>query len=324
MNVFSRSDASLVVTILVLPGSSMMSVACTIDPMRAANRMAHEAIFDWTIHTLDGASALLSCDLPLTVGTKFQPAIGGNILIIIAGFDSDLHAGKDAVPKIAKAAPKYDAVGGVEAGSWLLARAGLLNGRNATTHWEDLEEFTNAHPKIDVLPDRYVIDGKYFTTGGASPTFDLMLHLIRSRRGVAFAMEVASAFIYDEAHTPTDAQMLVSLGHLNTIEPRVASAIRIMESHIDEPLAVASIAREMGLSVRMLENLFTAALSISPGKYYRNLRLQVAHRLAVDTKLSAQEIAIRTGFNSLSAFSRSYKNCFGVSPTQSRSLKHVD
>ena len=318
MNLFLPSNAPLSVTVLVLPGSSMMSVACTIDPMRAANRMAHGTIFDWAVHTLDGASALLSCGLPLSIDSKFGSAVGGNILIVVAGFDSDLHAGKDAVPKIAKAASKYDCVGGVEAGPWLLARAGLLNGLRATTHWEDLEDFTNSHPEIDVIPDRYVIDGKYFTTGGASPTFDLMLHLIRSRRGVAFAMEVASSFIYDEAHTPTDAQMLVSLGHLNTFEPRVANAIRIMESRIDEPVSINTIATEMEMSVRMLENLFLEALKISPGKYYRDLRLRVARRLIVDTKLSVLEIAIRTGFNSLSAFSRSYKNRFGVSPTQSR------
>ncbi len=321
MDVFSPSDSPLSVAVLVLPGSSMMSVACTIDPMRAANRMAHRTIFDWAVHTLDGESTLLSCGLPLSINSIFGSAAGGNILIVVAGFDSDLHAGKGAVPTIVKAAARYDCVGGVEAGAWLLARGGLLNGLRATTHWEDLEDFTNNHPEIDVIPDRFVVDGKYFTTGGASPTFDLMLHLIRSRHGVAFAMEVASIFIYDEAHTPTDAQMLVSLGHLNTFEPRIADAIRIMESRIDEPISVRAIATEMEMSVRMLENLFLEALSISPGKYYRDLRLQVALKLIVDTKLSVLEIAIRTGFNSLSAFSRSYKNKFGVSPMKSR--KHV-
>ncbi|MGE4612106.1 MAG: GlxA family transcriptional regulator [Paracoccaceae bacterium] len=320
MNIFAPTDAPLKVSVLVLPGSSIMSVACTLDPMRATNRLVDKNIFDWTIHTLDGASALLSCDLPLSADSKFSSDVGGDILMIIAGFDSDLYAGKNAVPRIVRAAQQYDAVVGVEAGAWLLARAGLLNGRKATTHWEDLEDFTNNHSKIDVIPDRYVIDGKFVTTGGASPTFDLMLHLIRSRLGVGFAMEVAGAFIYDEAHAPTEAQMLVSLGHLNTFEPRVAEAIRYMESRIDEPVSVARIAREMRLSVRMLENLFLRALNVSPGKYYRDLRLQVARRLAVDTKLSIQEIAVRTGFNSLSAFSRSYKSSFGVSPTQSRNM----
>lgn len=318
MTIFSPSQAPLSVTVLLLPGSSMMSVACTIDPMRAANRMAREVVFDWNVHTLDGHPAMLSCGLPLSSKYEFGSDKGGDILIVVAGFDSDLHAEKKAVSRIARAAPRYNCIGGVEAGGLILARAGLLNGRKATTHWEDLEDFAHAFPQIDVMPDRYVIDGKYFTTGGASPTFDLMLHLIRSRRGIAFAMEVASVFIYDEAHTPGDAQSLVSLGHLSKVEPRIVNAIRIMETHIDDPLAIRVIAERLDMSVRMLENLFEGAMQISPGKYYRNLRLQVARRLTEETRLSAQEIAVRTGFNSLSAFSRSFKTNFGISPMQSR------
>lgn len=318
MTVFTTSQASLSVVVLVLPGSSMMSVACTIDPMRAANRMARHKIFDWKVQTLDGAPVMMSCGLPLSSEHKFDVKSGADVLIIVAGFDSDLHASRASVTSIGKAASKFSCVGGVEAGSLILARAGLLNGRSATTHWEDLEDFTHAYPDIDVRPDRYVIEGKYFTTGGASPTFDLMLHLIRTRHGIAFAMEVASAFIYDDVHRPSDAQSIVSLGHLNKIEPRIVDAIRIMENHIEEPLAINDIAQKIPISVRMLENLFGDAMQVSPGKYYRNLRLQVARRLAEETKLSAQEIAVRTGFNSLSAFSRAFKNRFDMSPMQSR------
>ena len=90
-------------------------------------------------------------------------------------------------------------------------RAGLLEGRAATTHWEDMEDFVAAFPGVDVRPDRYVIDGPVFTSGGAAPTFDLMLHLVRSRLGMAVALDVASVFIYDQSREATDAQPLVSL-----------------------------------------------------------------------------------------------------------------
>ncbi len=96
-------------------------------------------------------------------------------------------------------------LGGAEAGTWLVARAGLLEGRSATTHWEDMEDFSAAFPGTDVRPDRYVIDGPVFTCGGASPTFDLMLHLVRSRLGMAVALDVASVFIYDQSRAATDA-----------------------------------------------------------------------------------------------------------------------
>ena len=321
MNIFLPSDDTLRISLVVLPGSSMMSVACAIDPLRAANRMAGKVVFDWKIHTFDGGPALLSCGLPLSVDSKFDTSARGDVLIVIAGFDSDVHADKRSLKQISQTASRYSSVGGVEAGGWLLARAGLLNGRSATTHWEDLEDFAQKHPEVDVIPDRYVIDGKYFTTGGASPTVDFMLHLFRSRRGIAFAMEVASAFIYDEAHAPTDAQSVVSMGHLGDVEPRIVEAIKIMEAHIDDPLSVANIARQIGISVRSLENLFQSVLLVSPGKYYRALRLSVARRMAIDTKLSVQEIAVRTGFNSLSAFSRSFKSAFGLSPLQARLSK---
>ncbi len=261
---------------------------------------------------------MLSCGLPLTADGQFEKSSKGDLLVVIAGFDAELHAERRDIANISHSARNHRVVGGVEAGGWLLARAGLLNGLRATTHWEDLEDFSNANPHIDVIPDRYVIDGRVFTTGGASPTFDLMLHLIRQRRGVGFAMEVASLFIYDEAHMPTDAQSLVSLGHLTTMEPRVAEAIRIMEAHIDDPIGIEPLADQIGLSVRMLEKLFTEMLETPPGKYYRSLRLQVARRLTLETKLPIQEIAIRTGFNSISAFSRAYKSRFGQSPQAAR------
>ena len=107
---------------------------------------------------------------------------------------------------------RFDAVGGIEAGSWILARCGLLDNKNATTHWEDQEEFSLRFPRVKLKPDRFVIDDAVFTTGGASPTFDFMLHLIRTRYGYPLALEVSSAFIYDSSHSATDTQPLVSLG----------------------------------------------------------------------------------------------------------------
>ncbi len=320
MNVFSQSDEALSVTLLILPDSSMMSVACTLDPMRAANRIARRTVFDWRIQTLDGGPATLTCGLPVEADSAFGTQSNDDILIIIAGFDQYYYADKIIVSRLAKLARYYKAVGGVEAGSWLMARAGLLDGHRATTHWEDLEIFTEKHPEIDVVPDRFVIDRRYFTTGGASPTFDLMLHLIRARLGVSFSMQVASVFIYDEAHKSSDAQPLMSLGRLGTVEPRVAAAIRVMEAHIDEPVTINEVSGKIKLSTRTLEALFLENLQISPGKYYRQIRLQAASRLMIETRISLQEVAVRTGFNSLTAFSRAFKIHFGNSPGQWRKL----
>ena len=168
---------------------------------------------------------------------------------VVGGFGTQRSCGtRPCCPGIAARHGRHAPVGGVEAGTWLVGRAGLLEGRAATTHWEDMEDFSAAFPGADVRPDRYVIDGPVFTTGGASPTFDLMLHLIRTRLGMAVALDVASVFIYDQARAATDAQPLVSLGRLDGYDPRLAQAIRLMEAHVDQPLTIAAIAKRAGVT----------------------------------------------------------------------------
>jgi transcriptional regulator GlxA family with amidase domain len=149
------------------------------------------------------------------------------------------------------------------------------------------------------------------TAGGASPAFDLVLHLIRSRFGAAVALDVASVFVYDEAHAGTDAQPLVSLGRLKAREPRVAAAIRLMEASLDRPLSSGAIARRVGVSVRTLEALFRRSLGVGPGAYGVQLRLQAARKMVTDTDLPLGEVALRTGFASASSFAHSFRRHTG-------------
>ncbi|MGB6116670.1 MAG: helix-turn-helix domain-containing protein, partial [Mesorhizobium sp.] len=196
--------------------------------------------------------------------------------------------------------------------------AGLLAGRTATTHWEDLEDFASSFPEADVRPDRYVIDGNLFTCGGAAPAFDMMLHLVRARLGAAVAVDAASVFIYDQVRPATDPQPLVSLGRLNARDPRLAQAVRLMESHIAEPLTIAAIALRVGLSTRALELLFRRVLGETPGAYSLRLRLAAARRLVLDTSEPMADIAARTGFYSASAFSRAFSVAFDTPPAKMR------
>ena len=181
-----------------------------------------------------------------------------------------------------------------------------------------MEDFAAAFPGADVRPDRYVIDGPVFTTGGASPTFDLMLHLIRSRLGMAVALDVASVFIYDQSRTATDAQPLVSLGRLDGYDQRLAEAVRLMEAHVDRPMTVGAIARRLGITPRTLEEIFRRSIGETPGAYYLRLRLGAARRLVVDTRVAMAEIAARTGFSSAGVFSRAFARSFGQAPTRMR------
>lgn len=318
MSIFTPSDEKLRVTLLVLPDSSMMSLASVLDTMRAANRIGGKVLFEWETVTLNGRVARLTCGLKVEPDSTLDLDCRGDALIVIASFNQQQHAGPAHLKLIKRLARNFSAIGGIEAGSWILARCGLLEHRSATTHREDFEEFSAHFPMINLKPDRFVIDGKFFTTGGASPTFDFMLYLIRARFGYPLAMEVASTFIYDSPRSSTDMQPLVSLGMLETNEPRVAAAIQVMEQHIDDPLSISQVAAQVELSVRMLEYLYRQTLKLTPAAYYRRLRLQIARRMVVDTRLRMQEIAVRTGFNSLPSFSRRFKSYYQQSPGECR------
>jgi transcriptional regulator GlxA family with amidase domain len=316
--IFRTEHAPLKVTFLIFSGASIMCVASAIDPLRAANRIVGERLFDFKLVSLTGEAPVTTCGLPVAVSGRFDASERTDMLAVVAGFGTQNYTTAAFMAGLRRAARAARACGGIEAGTWLVARAGLLEGRAATTHWEDLEDFTAAFPGVDVRPDRYVIDGPVFTSGGAAPTFDLMLHLIRSRLGMAVALDVASVFIYDQARAATDAQPLVSLGRLDGFDPRLAHAVRLMEAHIDQPLAVAGIARRAKITPRTLENIFRKSVGETPGAYYLRLRLVAARKLVTDTAAPMADIAARTGFSSAAAFSRAFARSFGKPPSHFR------
>ncbi|MEH6446551.1 MAG: GlxA family transcriptional regulator [Oceanospirillaceae bacterium] len=318
MSLFSSSASTLKVVILLLPQSSLMSLAATLDTMRAANRISRRNLFDWQVSTVDGEPATLSCGQKIHPDGSLQEIQQGDLLICIAAFSHQKHMPARYLTLFKKQARNFAYIGGVESGSWILARAGYLQDRRATTHWEDLEDFRDAFTNVSVQPDRYVIDGKYFTTGGAAPTIDLFLHLIGTRYGHTLALEVASVFIYNGGQHAQTPQPLVSLGALQTQQPKIAAAIRLMEKHIDTPITSRNIAEQLGVSSRSLELLFRKELTTSPHRYYKRLRLQVAKRLVLGSEHNMQEVAIRCGFNSLAAFSREFKRFFEMSPMRYR------
>lgn len=317
-SVFAPEPAPLTLTVLVLSGCSIMCVASTVDPLRAANRIAGRTVFDWRLVSSDGSAPVTTCGLPVAVSGRFDAAVRADMLVAVGGFGTRHEAGGPLVAAFRRACRAARTICGVEAGGWLLGHAGLLDGRAATTHWEDFEDFAAAFPHAELRRDRYVIDGPVATTGGAAPTFELMLHLVRARLGMAAALDVASVFIYDQARAATDAQPLVSLGRLDGYDPRLAQAIRLMESHVDRPLPVSAIARRCGVTARTLEKIFASAIGETPGAYFLRLRLAAARRLVLDTAEPMAAVAARTGFSSASSFSRAFSKAFGRAPASMR------
>jgi AraC family transcriptional regulator, glycine betaine-responsive activator len=318
--IFSRRHSALSFGILVLEDSNMLSLAACIDPLRAANRRAGRVLFGWQLLSPDGGTITLTSGIdiatdPLPARPEFDA------LILVAGFRLTELATPALLARLRQIAPSLGAMGGVDGGGWVLARAGLLDGQTATTHWEDLEEFSEVFPAVNVVRDRFTISGKYFTTGGASPAIDMILHLIRSRHGSGLADAVASAFIYDSTQNPATPQGPVATSRLARKSPKLAKAVEIMAASLDEPPKISEIARRVGLSQRALEGLFHRQIGQPPGRFFLSLRLQEARRLLLDTARPVQAIGLATGFASQAVFARAFRREFGLSARELRRLQ---
>ena len=305
--------------LLVLPDSNLLSLAAALDPFRAANRRAGQRLYDWQVMSPQGGMLRLTSGLE--VATDPLPLQADmDLLVMVAGFRLDAHATPALRSWLRQLRARGIAYCGVDGGPWVLARAGLLNGHRATTHWEDLEAFATAFPDVEPLPDRYVIDGPALTTGGAAPCLDLMLHLIRCHHGAELSGLVANALLYDPEERPSP-QRLVPQARLAALAPQVAQAVAIMEADLEDPPTTATIAARVGLSPRRLEMLFREHLDTGPGAFFLRLRLNEARRLALDTGLPVQEIALRTGFSGPSVLARAFRKGFGQSISDLRAAR---
>lgn len=315
--IFAPSPALLDIAVLVLPRASILEVASVLDPLRAANRHLGRERFRWRIITPDGDPVPLTCGIELPSLGGLAAADGADVLIVIAGYNQAEGASRGLIARLRRVAGRFRAIGGVDAGPWVLARAGLLDGRRATVHWEDLEDFATAYPGIEVVPDRYVISGNRFTAGGAVPAADLMLHLIGARCGAGVAGQVADSFLYDaraEGGRPQRPGLLPGAR-----DARLSAALTLMGQTLEAPLNLEAVAAAQGIGVRRLEQVFREGLGQGPGAAYLELRLQAARRMMADTRHPIREISLRCGFGDPTSFSRAFRRRFGVSPRGMRS-----
>ncbi|MCB2127813.1 MAG: GlxA family transcriptional regulator [Rhodobacteraceae bacterium] len=316
-SIFLPDPSPLAVAILVMADTNALSLAAAVDPMRAANRRAGRELFTWRYFSAAGGAVPLTAGFEIAT-TPLPDRSDADLLMIVAGFRLAEQATRPLLARLRALAPRLRALIGIDGGAWFLALAGLLDGHSATVHWEDFEAFADRFPAIDLRHDRYVISGPRVTCGGAAPALDMMLDLIRSRHGSELALRVAGALLYEPVHAATVPQYSISATRLARGDPALGGAIALMERTIEEPQPIAAIARRIGLSQRRLEMLFASRIGVSPGRFYRDLRLDEAHRMITDSRLPLGDVALRTGFASQVAFARAFRARFGKTASSLR------
>lgn len=306
------------IDILVLPETNLILLASVIEPLRAANRIAGRDLYRWTLHSADGRPIETTSGIPVPVAGAFRPARETDPLFVLASYNWKDAASRELRFLLSKTARHRTLIAGIESGSFILAEASLLDGFSATPHWEDFEDFSRTYPQVETVRERFVIDGKRITTGGPLPTLDLMLELIRRAHGYSLALEVSRLFIYEQDRARSDVSESRAVGPADTMDIRVQAALKLMEDTVDAPMPLSKLARRAGVSIRHLQDLFRQTMGAAPHTHYLALRLNAARRKVIETKASFADIAAETGFNSASAFSRSYRAGYAESPSETR------
>ncbi|MGI5170515.1 GlxA family transcriptional regulator [Spirillospora sp. CA-253888] len=199
-------------------------------------------------------------------------------------------------------------------GAFVLAQAGLLDGRRATTHWRSAARFAAAFPEVHVDPDVLFVDhGDVATSAGTGAGIDLCLHLVRSDHGAAYAAQIARRMVLPPHREGSQLQYAAQPAPARTDES-LAPLLEWATSHLDARLTLDHLAERAGLSGRTLARRFTDQLGTSPGQWLLSRRLDAARILLEQTDLPVETIATRVGLASAVNLRRRFRTYFGTTP----------
>lgn len=315
------SDKPRRFTFLLLDRFTMLPFTAAIEPLRLANRAADRPLYAWRLvgpgkdHATCSNGTKVVLDASLDVDTLAER---DDVVIVCGGTDIAREATKPVLNWLRKQARGGATMGAVCTGAWILAEAGLLEGRKATIHWENHDGFAEAFPQVDLYRSIFVNDGNRLTAAGGTSSIDLMLHLIAEAHGDALATEVADQMLHTAIRTDQDRQRLSIPTRIGVRNPRLAAVIARMEANLEEPISPAQLAADAGMSTRQLERLFRRYLNRSPKRYYMETRLARARNLLMQTELPIIEVALASGFSSPSHFSKCYRAFYGSTPYRER------
>ncbi len=303
---------------LLLPQFSMLAFSSAVEPLRAANRLSGEALYDWRILTPDGRPIHSSSRMHLLPDGGLDDCGRSDFLIVVAGLEVQRLREPSVIAALRRLARGGCRLGALSTGSYLLAWAGLLDGFRCTVHWENLDAFREDFPDLEVTGELFEIDRARLTCSGGTASMDMILSLIAETHGRDLAAQVAEQFIHERIRDTHDHQRMSLQGRLGISHPKLLQVIALMEEHLEEPLARAELARRAGLSTRQLERLFRRYLGRTPTRYYLELRLHRARALLTQTAMSILNVALACGFVSASHFSKCYREFFHKMPREER------
>lgn len=303
---------------VLLENFSLLPFAAALECLRIANRMSGMQLYDWFIIGEGGGIRTCSAGSDFRLQGDLEELKRDDVIMICGGMEIQHATTKRLLNWLRRESRKGLKTGGLCTGSYTLARAGLLDGRRATIHWENHDSFTEEFENISLTKAVFAIDGNRITTAGGTSSIDMMLKVLADDHGSELANAVADQMIYSAIRTDQDTQRLSVPTRIGVRHPKLSQVIQKMEANIEEPISPSLLAQEVAMSTRQLERLFRRYLNRSPKRYYMELRLEKARNLLMQTDMSVINVALACGFASPSHFSKCYRAHYDTTPYRER------
>ncbi len=296
------------IAFLLFDRFSNLCLANCLEPLRAANTVRRAQVFDWRIFTMTGEAVDSSSGMQVLPHGAAAAMERCDYLFVLASYGHVQHDTAGTRRALRDAARQARTLVGMDTGPWLMASAGLLDGRRATLHWDLQDAFSERFLDVETVRARVTRDGPVITCAGAMSAMDLMMDLIAQHAGMAARLDVEDQFMHgsDTPAVPSEPDALVR------------GALAQMRANVERPLPLGAIARRMGCQPRTLDRHFRRALGAPPGTVYRHMRLSEARKLLDGTGLGIAEIAVRCGYESPAALARAIRARYGAAPSDLR------
>ena len=303
------------IALYICPQTVCSSLGMAMDAFALANRLAERPLFELRRFSLDGAAVDLGF-AQIQVDGDLRAAEAVDLVLLPAtgsAIDSTLDANAALLPWLARRPPQQQ-LASLCSSAFLLAAAGQLDGRRATTHWALAGQFRQRFPRVDLQIEQLLCqDGNLLSSGGAHAGLDLCLYLIGQHAGAWLAQQVANALVFD-TQRGRQSRYAPLLPPLTSHDSQVAPLLQWMHSHHGEAIDLKRLAAQANCSPRTLLRRFKASTGLTPNDYLQRLRIGAAQRALGNPAASLEQIAARVGYADRATFAKLFKQLCGESP----------
>lgn len=307
------------VAFVLLDNFSMMAFTGAVDALVTANLMSHSPLYE--VRVVGGAGETAISDLGIAISADCRldelEERAQDILVVCGGYRVVLQPQTLLRSKLRAAGAAGVMLGGLWNGAYFLAEAGLLDGYDCAFHPDGRSMMSETFPKVCLSRHSYVLDRDRLSCAGANSSLDMMLEVVKCGCGGEFVSAIEEVLSCDKRQEVMDVSV-VALDRDPTLPEPLKLALELMRSNIEEPLSVSDIARCADISRRQLERLFCRHVNATPTRYYLELRLTHARQLLLQTNKSITDIAVASGFVSISHFRSCFRQFFAIAPGRFR------